>query len=87
PKWDRSLSCAPALAGKEFPRDMKGYFDFIGLVESRFDNDGVVIYPPVVSCDDDGSFVSKWTGIKPNGGVIQKPFDVTKMFNVAHGIK
>jgi len=87
PKWDRSLSCAPALAGKEFPRDMKGYFDFIGLVESRFDEKGVIIYPPVVSCDDDGSFVSKWTGVKPEGGVIRKPFNVQKILNVAHGIK
>lgn len=87
PKWDRSLSAAPALAGKEFPRDMKGYFDFIGLVESRFDKDGIVVYPPVVSCDSDGSFVSKWTGIKPEGGVIKKQFNVQKILNVAHGIK
>ena len=29
PKWNRELTCAPALAGKEFSRDMKGFFDFL----------------------------------------------------------
>ena len=85
PKWDRALACAPALAGKEFPRDMKGFFDFIGLLETRVDENGEVVYPPVVSCDDTGSYLSKWTGIKPPGGVIRKPFDVKKLLAVAHG--
>lgn len=49
PKWNRSLSCAPALAGKEFPRDIKGFFDFVGLIESQFDGDGKVIYPPLAA--------------------------------------
>jgi len=87
PKWDRSLANAPALAGKEFPRDMKGSFDFVGLIESRFDKDGLIVYPPAVSCDDDGSYVSKWTGIKNAGGVIRKPFNVKKMLDIAHGIE
>jgi hypothetical protein len=86
PKWDRSLSCAPALAGKEFPRDMKGAFDFIGLIESNINSNGLVSYPPLVSCDDNGSYVSKWTGVKPEGGVIRKPFNVAKMLEVAHGL-
>lgn len=88
PKWDRSLACAPALAGKEFPRDFKGFWDFIGLVETRMEEvDGkkIVVYPPYVSCDDDGSYLSGWTGIKPPGGVIRKPFNVKKMMDVSHG--
>ena len=85
PKWDRSLACAPALSGKEFPRDFKGFFDFIGLLESRVDENGVVIYPPLVSCDDDGSYLSKWSGKKPPGGVIRKLFDVKQMMAIAHG--
>lgn len=85
PKWDRALACAPALAGKEFPRDMKGFFDFIGMLETRVDEKGEVVYPPVVSCDDTGNYLSKWTGIKPPGGVIRKPFDVRKLLAVAHG--
>ncbi len=87
PKWNRELACGPALAGKEFPRDMKGFFDFIGMVESsdKHDEDGNLLYPPVVSCDDNGAYLSKWTGIKPPGGVIRKPFNVAKMLQVAHG--
>jgi hypothetical protein len=84
PKWNRSLACAPALSGKEFPRDFKGFFDFIGLLSTRFENDKVV-YPPMVSCDDDGSYLSKWTGIKPETGVIGIPFNVKKILDVAHG--
>lgn len=87
PKWDRSLACAPALAGKEFSRDIKGFYDFIGLVTSRFDEDGNVVYPPLVSCDDDGSYLSGWTGVKPEGGVIRKPFNVKKLLDIAHGVK
>jgi hypothetical protein len=85
PKWNRALACAPALSGKEFPRDFKGFFDFIGLVESRFDENGEIAYPPFVSLDDDGSYLSKFTGIKPPGGVIKKLFDVEKILAVAHG--
>ena len=85
PKWNLEFSCAPALAGKEFPRDMKGFFDFIGMLESRYDEKGEIIYPPVISCDDDGSFLSKWTGFKPPGGVIRKPFDVKKLLQIATG--
>jgi hypothetical protein len=87
PKWDRSLACAPALAGKEFPRDIKGFFDFVGLIESQFDEDGKVIYPPLASFDDDGSYLSGWTGVKPKSGVIGIKFNVKKILDVAHGVK
>jgi len=66
---------------------MKGFFDFIGMLESRYDDEGLVIYPPVVSCDDDGAYLSKWTGIKPEGGVIRRPFNLQKMLAVAQGRK
>jgi len=66
---------------------MKGFFDFIGMLESRYDEHGSVIYPPLVSCDDNGAYLSKWTGIKPPGGVIRKPFNVAKMLEVAHGVQ
>jgi len=97
PKYNRELQCGPALMGKDFSKQMKGYFDFIGLVESRFkDKEGniyyeyssgmEVCYPPVVSCDDDGSYLSKWTGCKPPGGVIRKPFNIIKMLEIANGV-
>lgn len=85
PKWNRELACAPNLAGKEFGKDMKGFFDFMGLLESNI-IDREVVYPPLVSCDSDGSFLAKWTGIKPPGGVIRKPFNVQKILDVAHGV-
>jgi hypothetical protein len=85
PKWNKALSCGPALAGKEFGRDIKGFFDFIGFIESRIDKDGNVLYPPLASFDDDGSYLSGWTGIKPDGGVIGRQFNIKKMLAVAHG--
>jgi hypothetical protein len=84
PKWNRELVCGPCLSGKEFGKDMKGFFDFIGLLESQI-VDGEIVYPPLISCDDNGSYLSKWTGVKPPGGVIRKPFNVAKMLEVAHG--
>ena len=95
PKYNRELTCGPALMGKDFSKQMKGYFDFIGLVESRFrdkdgdinfDGNGEIVYPPVVSCDDAGEYLSKWTGVKPLGGVIRKPFNIMKMLEIANGI-
>ena len=87
PKWNMELSCGPALSGKEFPRDMKGFFDIIGMVEStnEYKEDGSMIYPPLVSCDDNGAYLSKWTGIKPPGGVIRRKFNVQKMLDIAKG--
>lgn len=44
PKWNRELAAASALKGREFPVNMSGFFDLIGLVEPRVDDDGNVIY-------------------------------------------
>jgi hypothetical protein len=85
PKWDRSLAAAPALSGKEFARDFVGFFDFIGLLSDNLDADGSVKYPPLVSCQTDGSYLAKWTGMIPSSGVIKKPFNVQKLLEVAHG--
>ena len=86
PKWDRALAAAPALAGKEFARDFVGFFDFIGLCSDNVSNNGDIQYPPLVSCQTDGSYLAKWTGCIPPGGVIRKPFNVQKLLAVAHGI-
>jgi hypothetical protein len=85
PKWDRSLAAAPALAGKEFARDFVGYFDFIGLILDNVDANGDVRYPPLVSCQTDGSYLAKWTGCMVMGGVIRKPFNVAKMLLASRG--
>lgn len=64
PKWNRELSVAPALAGKEFPRDMPGYFDLIGRAETRVDKDNNVVFPPKIyfRSTEDNAFLAKWSG-------------------------
>lgn len=85
PKWDRALAAAPSLAGKEFARDFVGYFDFIGLITDNVDADGEIKYPPLVSCQTDGSYLAKWTGCMVEGGMINKQFNVKKLLLASHG--
>ena len=85
PKWNRSLSCAPALSGKEFSKDMKGYFDFIGMLEPRKDENGKTLYPSYASYDLNDDYLAKWTGIMPDAGVKRLPFHVAKTFALATG--
>jgi hypothetical protein len=80
PKWDRDLSAAPALTGKQFPTSCPAYFDLIGLVEPHQDAEGNVAYPPRVRFQSpDGSFTAKWTGA---GSKTQGPLDITKILNL-----
>ena len=63
PKWNRELAAAPAFRGREFPNNMPGFFDLIGFVQPRHDEDGNIVYPPWVSFESpDGSFMAKYTG-------------------------
>jgi len=80
PKWNRELAAAPALKGREFPVNMPGFFDLIGLVEPRTDADGKIIYPPRVRFQSpDDSFVAKWTGA---GTRTQGPLNITKILSM-----
>ena len=80
PKWNRELAAAPALKGREFPTNMPGFFDLIGLVESRTDGDGKIIYPPMVRFQSpDDSFVAKWTG---KGTKTQGPLNIQKILEL-----
>ncbi len=80
PKWNRELAAAPALKGREFPVNMPGFFDLIGLVEQRTDADGKIIYPPRVRFQSpDDSFVAKFTGV---GTKTQGPLDITKILSI-----
>lgn len=72
PRWNRELSAGPALAGKEFPKNMPGYFDLIGRVEKMpKKNDGTQIYPPKIffESDEEDSFTARWSGPK-----LEKPY-------------
>jgi hypothetical protein len=84
PKFNRALAAAPALKGKEYLKYFAGFFDFIGYCEPRI-IDAHVVYPPAVSFQDDGSFMSKWTGIMPDNGVYKKPLHIARILDVAHG--
>ena len=80
PKWNRELAAAPALKGREFPVNMPGFFDLIGLVEPRTDGDGKIIYPPRVRFQSpDDSFVAKFTGA---GSKTQGPLDISKILSL-----
>ncbi len=86
PKFNRALSAAPALKGREYSKYFAGFFDFIGYMEPRVE-DGVVMYPPYVSFQDDGSFISKWSGKMPESGVYKKVLNIEKILKVARGEK
>jgi hypothetical protein len=80
PKWDHELAAAPALKGREFPTSMPGFFDLIGLVESRVDGNGKLIYPPMISFEvSDGAFLAKFTG---TGDKRTGPLDFIKMLKI-----
>lgn len=84
PKWNRALSAAPALSAREFPINMPGFFDLIGILESRYKEDGEKIFPPRVrfesDADDDDDFICKYTGIgKRRSGLLD--FGMILKFN------
>jgi len=84
PKYNRSYSAAPSLKGQEYSKNFPGFFDFIGLVETR-SKEGLTIYPPSVSFEGDGSFMAKWTGLRPEGGVANKVLNVDKILKASRG--
>lgn len=77
PKWNKDLIAAPAFTGREFPRDFPAYFDLIGLVETRYNEKGEIVYPPLVRFESDGNFLAKWSG--PRKGPLSGPLDWSKI--------
>jgi hypothetical protein len=76
PKWNRDLAAAPAFIGRDFPVNFPSYFDSIGLVERRLDQNGNAIYPPLVRFEGEG-FVCKWSGKRPPK--LSGPLDFSKI--------
>ena len=77
PKFDRELSAAPALSGKEVPNAFPGFFDLIGRLTPRMDKDtGKIVYPPIVSFESNGDYMAKFTG---KGGRRVGPLDWMKI--------
>lgn len=78
PKWDRALSAAPALKGREFPTNLPGFTDYIGYVVPRVDKEGKKKFPPIVNFESkDGEYLAKYTGTRPTGvDIIRVPLDL-----------
>jgi hypothetical protein len=85
PKFNRALQGAPALKGQEYSKHMQGFFDFIGYVYDRSDENGNTVFPPLVSFESDGSYWCKWNGLRPEGGLSGKPFNIQRIIEVSQG--
>jgi len=84
PKFNKELVGAPALKGKDFPKALPGFMDFIGLVEPRRDGNDEIIYPPSIDFRGDAGYLSKWTGYGTPG---RGPLNIKKILDKAHGRK
>ena len=82
PKFNKALVGAPALKGKDFPKALPGFMDFIGLVETQLDENEQVIYPPTIDFRGDAGYLSKWTGY---GAPKVGPMNIKKIIDKAHG--
>lgn len=82
PRFNRSLAAGPALKGKDFPKVLPGFCDFIGMVEPRLDGNSDPIFPPRVRFQSDGTFMAKWTGVQVKA---QGPLHIQKILELAHG--
>jgi len=65
PSWNRALEAAPFFQGREYPKVLNGYFDFIGFIVDpwKIQKNGS-IRPPVISFkSEDESYVAKCCSI------------------------
>lgn len=62
PSYKREFNAAPLLDGKKYGKNLPGFCDMIGMVETRVDEEGVVQYPPRVFFDGDEWFMHKKYG-------------------------
>jgi len=83
PRYDRDLSAGPNLKGLEFPANFPGFFDYIGLVTARYNDDGDKLFPPWVRFEGDGSFMCKYTGPRPpEGKKAEGVLDIKKILKI-----
>lgn len=102
PKWNRSLSAAPALMGQEFSKSMDGFFDFIGYIEpweapvlpegqlpptiGASIEETWKYFAPLISFNPNDDYMAKWTGVMPPKGIVKRKLHVQKIFQEANGI-
>jgi hypothetical protein len=78
PKWNRDLEAAPCFLYKDFNKILKGYFDYIGFLQTNLDDDNNPIFPPDISFSSELGYMVKWRGIQPR--VLKGPCDFSKIF-------
>lgn len=79
PSWGREHINAPLVDGKKFGDNMGGFFDYIGFLEERFNEDGKQVFPPLVHFSGMPYTYCKWTGRVPKpleGKDLVAPVDV-----------
>jgi hypothetical protein len=99
PRWNRSLSAAPALMGREFSKSMDGFFDFICRLSPPDHKDGDIkpeygsntqkvwsYYAPLATFDRSEDCLAKWTGAIGPKGISGRKYNVRKIFEEANGI-
>lgn len=82
PSYKREFNAAPLLEGKKFGKNLPGFCDMIGMVETRLDDDGNVLYPPRVLFDGD-----EWFMHKKYSNISAGPLDLGKILKNARSEK
>lgn len=86
PKWNRDLALSPSFPGKQFLINAKSYFDLIGLLVTRLDEDGMSIYPPLVKFGPTGQgFMCGYTGKHRDS--LEGPCDFSNIIDGSEGGK
>ena len=86
PKWNRDLAVGPSFPGKQFLVQAKSYFDLIGLLVTRLDENNMPIYPPLIKFGPSGQgFMAGYTG-KPRKS-LEGPCDFSKIVDGTEGGK
>jgi len=65
PKWNNELEAAPCFDYKGYNKALKGYFDYIGYVMPRLDENGKEQWPPKLSFSGSQGYLVKWRGVQP----------------------
>ena len=86
PKWNRELAVGPSFPGKQFLVNVKSYFDLIGLLVTRLNEDGIQVYPPNIKFGPPGQgFMAGYTGKHRKS--LEGPLDFSKIISPNGGGK
>uniref|UniRef100_A0A6M3LPS7 Putative ATPase domain containing protein n=1 Tax=viral metagenome TaxID=1070528 RepID=A0A6M3LPS7_9ZZZZ len=87
PKWGGGLRTAPGLIGKDFPKFLHGYFDFIGYIIEpfKYDEEKRPVFPKVsFHCQDEFGYMAR-SNINAVTEKGPAPLDFGKIMKVVRG--